>query len=171
MMYVNVTAVFVYEGIYKTLKGGNLCISLSLVSYFSKQGTCAASSELKGTPLKIPEERRNLMSEKTNRIYTRVSDKDKTKIERIAKSCNLPVSEYVRQRALGYEPQAVLPDAFYKFYGKLCEILNLPFDNELKEKALTLFDEIHNAFLTDKKQRTSEIRKEVKNWQQQDSGP
>ena len=50
--------------------------------------------------------------EKFARIDIRVKPKDKEKIKRIAKKCNLPVSEYVVQRALGYEPRTVLPDAF-----------------------------------------------------------
>ena len=50
--------------------------------------------------------------EKFARIDIRVNQKDKDKIKRFAEKCNLSVSEYVAQRALGYEPITVLPDVF-----------------------------------------------------------
>lgn len=50
--------------------------------------------------------------EKTAQILIRTKPKDKDKIKRLAEKCNLSVSEYVVQRALGYEPRTVLPDVF-----------------------------------------------------------
>lgn len=50
--------------------------------------------------------------EKLARIEIRVKPKDKEKIKRIAEKCNLSVSGYVVQRALGYEPKMVLPNVF-----------------------------------------------------------
>ena len=38
------------------------------------------------------------------------------KIESLADKCGLSISEYVRKRALGYEPKTVLPDVFFDFY-------------------------------------------------------
>ncbi len=63
------------------------------------------------------------------------------------------------------------PDAFFHFYGKLCELLNQPLSPETEAAALRLFDQIHAEFLAHKRQPVSEIRKEVAAWQQQASGP
>jgi len=46
---------------------------------------------------------------KNKNLFIRVSEKEKTTIEKNAKKCGLSVSEYLRQRALGYMPRAVLP--------------------------------------------------------------
>lgn len=62
--------------------------------------------------------------EKPARIELRTEPVKKKKIKQLAEKCNLPVSEYMVQRALGYEPKAVLPDAFYQFYSKLCDATN-----------------------------------------------
>ena len=48
--------------------------------------------------------------EKFARIDIRVNQKDKDKIKRFAEKYNLSISEYLVQRALGYEPITVLPD-------------------------------------------------------------
>ena len=59
---------------------------------------------------------------KNNNLFIRVSEKEKTIIERNAKKCGLSVSEYLRQRALGYMPRAVLPEVFFSFNDKLDEL-------------------------------------------------
>ena len=63
--------------------------------------------------------------EKFARLEIRVKPKDKEKIKRLAEKCNLSVSEYVVQRALGYAPRTVQPDVFFDFYNKLCEFCNM----------------------------------------------
>ena len=55
--------------------------------------------------------------EKLARIEIRVKSKDKDKIKRLAENVNLSISEYMVQRALGYEPITVLPNAFFDFYN------------------------------------------------------
>ena len=111
-----------------------------------------------------------IITNKNVRIVSRVSETEKKKIESLADKCGLSISEYVRKRALGYEPKAVLPDVFFNFYEKLCELINSLNDNELKEKALNLFDEIHDEFFTEKKQTAKQIREEIQKWLPQDSG-
>ena len=102
--------------------------------------------------------------EKFARIDIRVKPKDKEKIKKIADKCNLSVSEYVVQRALGYEPRAVLPDVFFDFYNKLCELCNtVGFTPETENKLLALIDEIHSELLLPRKE-------DMRKWQQQDSG-
>ena len=112
--------------------------------------------------------------EKFARIEIRVKPKDKEKIKKIADKCNLSVSEYVVQRALGYEPRAVLPDVFFDFYNKLCELCNtVGFTPETENKLLSLIDEIHSELLLPKKETAKQITKEIEasnKWQRQDSG-
>ena len=74
------------------------------------------------SPLKN-QERTDVMNEfKNKNLFIRVSEKEKTIIEQNAKKCGLSVSEYLRQRALGYMPRAVLPEIFFSFNDKLNEL-------------------------------------------------
>ena len=112
--------------------------------------------------------------EKLARIEIRVKPKEKEKIKRIAEKCNLPLSEYVVQRALGYAPRTVQPDVFFDFYNKLCELCNtVGFTPETENKLLSLIDEIHSELLLPKKETAKQITKEIEasnKWQRQDSG-
>ena len=56
---------------------------------------------------------------KTTRLAVRVSPAEKERILRCARRCGLDLSEYARQRCLGYEPRAIPPDAFYELCDKL----------------------------------------------------
>lgn len=103
--------------------------------------------------------------EKLARIEIRVKPKEKDKIKRLAEKCNLSVSEYVVQRALGYEPRTVLPDVFFDFYNKLCEVCNTAeITPEAENKLLSLIDEIHSELLLPQKE-------DIRKWRQPDSGP
>lgn len=59
------------------------------------------------------------MDSRTTSIYTRVTPQEKQKMAHTAKRCGLSLSEYIRQRCLGYAPRE-LPseDLFW-----LCEYL------------------------------------------------
>lgn len=97
--------------------------------------------------------------EKLARIEIRVKPKEKDKIRRIANKCNLSVSEYIVQRALGYEPKTVLPDVFFDFYDKLCQLCNTAgFTHETENKLLMLIDEIHSELLLPKKETVKHIK-------------
>ena len=61
------------------------------------------------------------MKERTQSIYTRTTPAEKQQIERTAKKCGLSVSEYVRQRCLGYVPREIPPDPYYDLYRELNE--------------------------------------------------
>ena len=65
------------------------------------------------------------MKERTKSIYTRITPAEKQQIERTAKKCGLSVSEYVRQRCLGYAPREVPPDTYYDLYRALNETRKL----------------------------------------------
>lgn len=112
--------------------------------------------------------------EKLARIEIRVKPKEKDKIMRLADKCNLSVSEYVVQRALGYAPKAVQPDVFFDFYNKLCELCNSSeITPETESKLLALIDEIHSELLLHEKETVKQIKSRIKvsnEWRQQDSG-
>ena len=102
--------------------------------------------------------------EKLARIEIRVKPKEKEKIKQLAEKCNLPLSEYVVQRALGYAPRTVQPDVFFHVYTKLCELCNTTeITPETENKLLMLIDEIHSEFLLPRKE-------DIREWRQQDSG-
>ena len=100
------------------------------------------------------------MKEKKNSIYVRVTEKEKIRIENKAKKCGLSVSEYLRKRALGYSPKALLPESFYEFtekLGVLYEALGVLNSTELQAEVLKLLDEIYAKLLvTDKGKVESE---------------
>lgn len=94
--------------------------------------------------------------EKFARIDIRVNQKDKDKIKQLAEKCNLSISEYLVQRSLGYEPITVLPDVFFDFYNKLCELCNtVGFTPETENKLISLIDEIHSELLLPRKEKIS----------------
>lgn len=112
--------------------------------------------------------------EKLARIEIRVKPKEKEKIKQLAEKCNLPLSEYVVQRALGYAPQTVQPDVFFDFYNKLCELCNMTeITPEAESKLLALIDEIHSELLLPEKETIKQIKNGIEvsdEWQPPDSG-
>ena len=91
------------------------------------------------------------MNERANSIYVRVTEKEKIRIKNKADKCGLTVSEYLRKRALGYSPKALLPESFYEFSGKLGEIyekLDSGYSADLQERILSLLDEIQLKLLS-----------------------
>ncbi len=117
------------------------------------------------------------MKNSNQRIEARVTPQQKKKITQIAETCGLPLSEYIRQRALGYSPKTVLPDAFYLFHAKLCELCNSidsKVSSDTEKKLLQLIDEIQSELLLPGKETVAQIKSsmegDVTNWQPQDSG-
>ena len=112
--------------------------------------------------------------EKFARSDIRVKPKDKDKIKQLAGKFNLSVSEYMVQRALGYEPRTVQPDVFFDFYNKLCQLCNSSeITPETENKLLALIDEIHSELLLPEKETITQIKNgtEVNDeWQPPDSG-
>jgi len=112
--------------------------------------------------------------EKTVQILIWTKPKDKDKIKRLAAKCNLSVSEYMVQRALGYEPRMILPDTVYALYGKLCEVCNTEgIAPEMEEKLLALIDEIHSELFLPDKESMKQIKNGIevnKKWQPPASG-
>ena len=75
------------------------------------------------------------------RIAVRVTAKEKEKIQSKARKCGLSTTEYVKQRALGYEPRGIPPDALF-----LC-LENKATSPELDVEISTVLKEITAAFL------------------------
>ena len=82
---------------------------------------------------------------KNKNLFIRVSEKEKNLIERNAERCGLSVSEYLRQRALGYMPKAVLPEVFFSFNEKvdvLCIAVEGKITPDTEEINIALIDSI-----------------------------
>ena len=114
------------------------------------------------------------MNDINARIELRVTQSEKKKIARLAESCGLSQSEYIRQRTLGYAPKTVQPDVFFDFYQTLCRLCDEVADKvspETERKLLEVVDEIQQRLLLPEKSTMAQIRKEMMTWQQQASGP
>ena len=98
-----------------------------------------------------------MRKEKTDcRMVFRATTPEKEKIERIAKRCGISVSEYLRQRALGYEPRAVPPDALFVFCEKLDALTEPPFSQEVNKSALIALENINKWLVAPGKEVMSE---------------
>lgn len=104
------------------------------------------------------------MNDKKARIELRVKQSEKEKISKLAESCGLTQSEYVRQRALGYAPRAVLPDVFFQFYKTLCRLCDEVADKvspDTECRLLETVDGIQRQLLLPEKSSAKQIREEV----------
>ena len=77
-----------------------------------------------------------------------MTKEQKQQIAGLARKCRLSQSEYLRQRALGGEPEAVLPDAFFVCCERLDRLCHPPFSKETNDQALDLLRQMH-SILTD----------------------
>lgn len=93
---------------------------------------------------------------KNKNLFIRVSQKEKNIIELNAEKCGLSVSEYLRQRALGYMPRAVLPEVFFSFNDKLdelCVACEGKISPNTEEKIIALIDNITEELILPKRER------------------
>ena len=114
------------------------------------------------------------MTDKNARIELRVTQSEKKKIARLAESCGLSQSVYVRQRTLGYAPRTVLPDVFFDFYQMLCRLCDEVADKvtpDTERKLLEVVDEIQRQLLLPEKSNAKQICKEETTWLLPASGP
>ena len=108
-------------------------------------------------PVKEIKERTDVMNEAKNKnLFIRVSEKEKNIIAQNAKKCGLSVSEYLRQRALGYMPRTVLPEIFFTFNDKLDE-LGIAVEGKItadtEEKIIALIDGITAELILPQKEK------------------
>ena len=99
---------------------------------------------------------------KENRIAFRVTDWEKKRIAVLAKKCGLSVSEYVKQRALGYAPQPIIPESVFLLLEKIGQLQDLTASPEADAAICTLLKEISDTLLLP--------RKEAVPWPLPDSG-
>lgn len=59
------------------------------------------------------------METRSERLYTRVTPDEKNNIHMKALKCGVSESEYIRKRALGYEPRAIQSPVMYEFMNEL----------------------------------------------------
>lgn len=78
------------------------------------------------------------------RIEVRLTEKQKEQIDRAAKRCGITASEYLRQRALGGEPEAVLPDAFFVCCEKLDRLTRSPYTKDVNDAAIAVLTEMQD---------------------------
>ena len=81
------------------------------------------------------------------RITVRVTAKEKEKIQTKTRKCGLSTSEYMKQRALGYEPRAVPPDALFVCLEMLGELADKASSPELNKEIYTVLKQITAEFL------------------------
>ena len=81
------------------------------------------------------------------RIAVRVTIREKEKIQAKARKCGLSTTEYVKQRALGYEPRAVPPNALLACLEKLGELGDKASSTDLDKEICTLLKQITAEFL------------------------
>ena len=81
------------------------------------------------------------------RISVRLTDKEKQTIQAKAKKCGLSASEYVKQRALGYEPRTVPPNALFVLLEKIGNLESKSTSAELNAEIEKLLKEITAVLL------------------------
>ena len=84
---------------------------------------------------------------KDSRISVRLSEKEKQTIQAKAKKCGLSASEYVKQRALGYEPRTVPPNALFVLLEKIGNLESKSTSAELNAEIEKLLKEITAVLL------------------------
>ena len=81
------------------------------------------------------------------RIAVRVTAKEKEKIQSKARKCGLSTTEYVKQRALWYEPRGIPPDALFALIEKISELEGKSTSDELNAEIGALLKEITAVLL------------------------
>ena len=89
--------------------------------------------------------------EKDMRLAVRITAKEKERIQVKARKCGLSTTEYMKQRALGYEPRGVPPNVLFVFLEKLGELSDQTNSPELDEEIGALLQQIAAALLLPEK--------------------
>ena len=80
------------------------------------------------------------------RIAVRVTAKEKDKIKSKARKCGLSTTEYVKQRALGYVPRDIPPDALFLCLEKLGELTDKASSLELDKEISDVLKKLQQLF-------------------------
>ena len=84
---------------------------------------------------------------KDMRIAVRVTATEKVRIQAKARKCGLSTTEYVKQRALGYEPRGVPPNVLFILLEKLGELSDQTNSPKLDQEIDMLLRQIASALL------------------------
>ena len=87
------------------------------------------------------------------RISVRLTDKEKQTIQAKAKKCGLSTTEYVKQRALGYEPRTVPPNALFVLLEKIGDLESKSTSAELNAEIEKLLKKITAVLLLPGKEK------------------
>ena len=125
------------------------------VLWYSKQGLCVPqksqsqpkTADSLGAAPPIPQGKECDAMGKDVRIAVRVTAIEKEKIQAKARKCGLSTTEYVKQRALGYEPKTVPPDALFACLEKLGKLADKASSPELDKEIYTVLKQITAEFL------------------------
>ena len=90
---------------------------------------------------------------KTARLDLRVTLTEKEKILAKARKCGLSTTEYLKQRALGYEPRAVPPNALFILLEKIGDLESKSTSAELNAEIEKLLKEITAVLLLPGRER------------------
>lgn len=80
-------------------------------------------------------------------VSFRITKRDKDRIKQLAKKCGLSQTEYIKQRALGYEPRTIPHDALFLLLEKIGELESKSSSEELSDEIGKLLTEISNELL------------------------
>ena len=105
------------------------------------------------------------MKNRTMRLYTRVTPAEIRKVRSLAKRCGLSVSEYIRQRALGFAPRSLQPEVFYELISQLETAYQETDNKRAAAELLALLGDIRQELIL------PEADREVRRWPPLDSGP
>ena len=94
-----------------------------------------------------PLKRSDVNMRKDTRVAFRLKQKEKQIITAKAKKCGISRTEYVKQRALGYEPRVVPPDALFKLLEKIGDLEDKSSSEKLNAEIEALLREITNTLL------------------------
>ena len=89
---------------------------------------------------------------KENRIAFRATDLEKKRSTVLAQKCGLSISEYVKQRALGYAPQPINPEAIFLLLEKIGQLQDLTASPETDAAICALLKEISDTLLLPRKE-------------------
>ena len=87
------------------------------------------------------------MRNRTVGINVRVTVTEKKKVTMLARKCGLSLSEYLRQRALGYEPGGQPPTEVFDVLDKLDEIAESCQPSATSAKITACADEIRDLLI------------------------
>ena len=90
---------------------------------------------------------------KTARLDLRVTLTEKEKILAKARKCGLSTTEYLKQRALGYEPKTVPPDALFQLLERLGALAEKTSSTELDNEISALLKDITAELLLPERER------------------